>query len=164
MGRLLAELRSGRSATGLLESLCLDSGAGAEGELIARSLAVPQRDATVEQRERLQVGAAEEVLYRKVQLICRGIVLSEAENWFVPSRLTEAMNRALEETETPFGRVIRDLQPYRRTLDAHVLWNSDSGGEIPQGVLFHSAIVFSAAHVPLSEVREVYQRQILSLS
>jgi hypothetical protein len=51
-----------------------------------------------------------------VQLWCGDRLLSEADNWYVPSRLTPAMNTALETTDTPFGKAVQELKPYRRTF------------------------------------------------
>jgi hypothetical protein len=39
-----------------------------------------------------------------------------AENWFVPQRLTAAMNDRLQTKDVPFGIVIAPLNPFRRTL------------------------------------------------
>ncbi len=48
--------------------------------------------------------------------------MSKADNWFVPARLTAAMNALLDSTQTPFGAVIAPLGPIRRTLDSTVTW------------------------------------------
>jgi len=44
------------------------------------------------------------VKYRRVQPSCGDHILSEADNWYVPRRLTPEMNRLLETTDVPFGR------------------------------------------------------------
>ena len=49
-------------------------------------------------------------------------MLSEADNWYVPSRLTGEMNRVLETTAAPFGKAVMDLKPYRQTYAVDVLW------------------------------------------
>jgi hypothetical protein len=43
---------------------------------------------TAEQRQLLGVTPSEPIRYRKVRLSCGNHVLSEADNWYVPSRLT----------------------------------------------------------------------------
>ena len=55
-----------------------------------------------------------------VQLTCGAHVLSDAENWYLPARLTADMNRRLEETEAPFGRVVAPLGFHRRTLETRL--------------------------------------------
>jgi hypothetical protein len=99
--------------------------------------------------------------------------LSEAENWYVPARLTEAMNRALQTTTTPFGRVVAPLEPYRETFAIDMLWsplssqdaNPPAAGvkrlEIPAALFEHRAILYTLDHAPFAEVRETYQRDAL---
>jgi hypothetical protein len=105
-------------------------------------------------------------------------VLSEADNWYVPSRLTPEMNRMLETTDTPFGRVVESLHPYRRTFEVKLLWaplpddwaresatrpdGADRSLAIPAAVFEHRAVLYTRDHKPFSEVSEVYQRQILA--
>jgi hypothetical protein len=67
-------------------------------------------------RTLLGVGAEEPVAYRNVRLTCGGKVLSVAYNWYVPARLTPAMNEALTTTSTPFGTVAAPLNFTRQTL------------------------------------------------
>jgi len=86
-------------------------------------------------------------------------VLSDADNWYVPGRLSADMNHLLETTDTPFGTVVRPLEPYRQTLAVTMFW---TGGAPPPEALFaHRAVLFTRDHVPFSEVYEVYQRDIL---
>ena len=85
-------------------------------KIVARLIRGVDKAPTPEQRQRLQVKGRERVNYRRVQLRCGRQVLSEAENWYVPSRLTAGMNRLLETTDTPFGKAIQALQPYRQNL------------------------------------------------
>ena len=67
-------------------------------------------------RRLLQVGAAEPVRYRRVRLACGDQILSDADNWYVPARLTAEMNHTLDETDTPFGAVVKPLDFRRRTI------------------------------------------------
>ena len=61
--------------------------------------------------------------------------MSEADNWYVPARLTPEMNAFLDTTDTPFGKAVRPLQPYRKTLEAKLLWSGHTA--IPRDVLEH---------------------------
>ena len=81
------------------------------------------RRRTDEQRQLLGVNAMETIRYRRVRLICGGHVLSEADNWYVPARLTLEMNRVLDTTDTAFGRAMQSLNFRRRTLSAKLLWS-----------------------------------------
>jgi hypothetical protein len=58
-----------------------------------------------------------------VRLTCGDRVLSEADNWYVPARLTPEMNRVLDTTDTAFGRAVQPLNFRRRTLSAKLLWS-----------------------------------------
>jgi hypothetical protein len=106
-----------------------------------------------------------------VQLACGDHVLSEADNWYVPSRLTPEMNRLLETTDEPFGKVVRPLDFQRRTLSAELLWSPLPAGwelaaplpgktapplRIPHAVLRHEAVLTTAAQKPFSAVVETY--------
>jgi hypothetical protein len=51
-----------------------------------------------------------------VKLKCGKATFSVADNWYVPERLTPAMNAALDGGDTPYGRVIAPLRATRRTL------------------------------------------------
>lgn len=134
---------------------------------------------TPEQMRRLEVEKPEQVKYRKVRLFCGDKLLSEADNWYVPNRLAEEMNRQLETTETPFGKVVAPLQPSRQTLSVKLLWSPLPEGweleshprknlgkshtlDIPDALFEHQAILYSQDRKPVSEVRETYQRDILA--
>lgn len=99
--------------------------------------------------------AADQVAYRRVQLRCGEDVLSEADNWYVPARLTPAMNAALA-SETPFGVVVRPLAPSRRNLSSERSWAGQGSSEI----LRHHAVL-SARGQPIAEVIETYRRAML---
>ena len=60
----------------------------------------------------LELDPGETIHYRQVRLMRGSLPLAAAENWFVPQRLTAAMNEALIRTNVPFGRVIAPLQPF----------------------------------------------------
>ena len=71
-------------------------------------------------RRLLQVGPGEPVRYRRVRLSCGDQVLSDADNWYVPARLTAEMNSTLDGSDTPFGTVVKPLDFQRRTLGTEV--------------------------------------------
>jgi len=176
---LNGEILASTSATATLEAWCRDHKLAPEPRIVARLNRGEAPPADAEQRRHLQVDDVERVVARSVDLRCGDVLLSKARNWYVPGRLTPEMNRLLETTETPFGTVIRPLQPYRRTIAAEMLWRplppgweSRAGAAaptppaaslaMPDALFEHHAIVFGRDHAPLAEVDEVYQRGILS--
>jgi hypothetical protein len=176
---LNAELLAGRSATLVLEKWCADHHMAAEPRIVARVAPGAATPPSPEQRARLGVGPEERVAYRRVALACGTHTLSEADNWYVPARLTPEMNRALETSDAPFGKVVAPLQPSRRNFSVELLWSPLPKGweektraeimrerppgarlEAPHGVLEHCAIVVGGDGRPISEVRETYTKEI----
>jgi hypothetical protein len=139
-----------------------------------------------EQRRDLHVGESEPLRYRRVRLTCGAITLSEADNWYVPGRLSAAMNEQLETSDTPFGKVVQPLRFQRHTLSAELLWHPLPDGwemeaarpaqarpvearpaqarpaagnaalVIPAQVLQHRAVLSLPDGTPFSEVVETY--------
>ena len=142
---LSEELLASSSATQTLERRCPAQ------KIVAVLIPSAPKPVSREQLQRLGVTAADQVRYRHVELRCGAQVFSEADNWYVPARLTAEMNRLLETTDTPFGKVVRPLQPYRRTLETDFLHGS-------RDVLRHRALLFTADDQPLAEVVEVYRQ------
>jgi chorismate-pyruvate lyase len=178
---LNASLLASRSATATLEKWCADHKMSAAPKILARRVAGVEKPPSEETRRRLDVSAEEPVKYRRVQLACGDHVLSEADNWYVPGRLSDEMNRTLEATETPFGKTIAPLQPFRRTIEMKMRWsplpegwessataalpqNADGALSIPHDVFEHTAVVYARDQRPLSEVHETYTREILDFS
>lgn len=174
---LNATLLAARSATFTLEAWCGDHGLAAEPRVRALLSRDVDKPASPEQRARLQVSADEPVRYRRVRLACGDHVLSEADNWYVPGRLTPEMNRLLETTDTAFGRAVQDLHPFRQTFAVDVLWSplpkgweratldaSDTEGPlaIPDRLFEHRALLFGPDRRPFSEVTESYTREVLA--
>ena len=155
---LNARLLANPSATATLEGWCAERRLADVPRIVARRGGA-DKPAGPDIRAELQVGPAEPVRYRQVQLVCGTWVLSEADNWYVPGRLTAEMNRALDETDTPFGRVVAPLGFSRRTLSAR---NLTDGGAIPPHVLEHRAVLSTAAGVPFSLVVERYTSAVLA--
>ena len=177
---LNGEFLATRSATLTLEKWCGSHQlGGAVSTIKANLIRGENKLATAEQRERLKVGPDEMINFRHVQLVCGDRVLSEADNWYVPARLTSQMNGLLETTNTPFGKAVFDLHFYRQTFAVNVFWSPlpegwemkssivfGKGGtlEIPQALFEHRALLFNEDGVPFSEVRETYQRALLDFS
>ena len=153
-------LRASSSATATLHDWCASHGIAdptIHAELV-RGRAPP---ATPKQRRELQATATEPLGYRHVRLSCAGHVLSDAEYWYVPSRLTPAMNTLLGTTDTPFGTVVKSLGIDRRTLGTETLWRR---GKAPPPQLFrHRALVLDGQGRPIAEVVETYQREAIAL-
>ncbi|MHA6721065.1 chorismate--pyruvate lyase family protein [Sphingomonas sp. RS6] len=145
---LSRELLASPTATAVLQRRC-DAPIRA---IVDRKAARP---ASPEQRARLNVGADERIAYRSVVLSCAGTPLSVAENWYVPSRLTPAMNAALETGDVPFGAVVRGLQPHRRPIEQQLT------GTAPY-VLRHRALVLDGRDRPIAEVVENYTPELLA--
>jgi hypothetical protein len=112
-----------------------------------------------------------------VKLHCGTHVLSEADNWYVPSRLTAAMNQALDHSDIPFGRAVQALQFQRHTLAAKLLWTPLPEGwemlllpatahsdalRIPPFVLQHTAVLSLPDGTPISTLTETYTSEVLA--
>lgn len=173
---LNATILGSRSATLTLDAWCADHKLAKEPKIRARKVSGLDRPVSAEQRRRLQVDADEPVRYRHVELICGDHILSEADTWYVPSRLKPEMNKLLEETDTPFGRAVADLQPKRQTIDVAVRWKPLPDGwetrPVPPdrpgatlvmpAVLFeHRALLFRGDRTPFCEVDERYTSHVL---
>ncbi|WP_199100936.1 hypothetical protein [Dyella sp. ASV21] len=173
---LNADLLSHPSATLTLERWCGAHHLAAEAKVIAERVRGMDKPLPADAREQLAIGPDEPVRYRRVQLSCGGLVLSEADNWYVPSRLTEAMNQALDASDTPFGKVVQPLHFRRQTLAADLLWSPmpqgwETGAPLPPAtgellmphyVLQHRAVLFDQANRPFSLVVESYTSNVLA--
>jgi chorismate-pyruvate lyase len=173
---LNAELLSHDSATLTLDRWCAAHRLASPPRIVAERAASAEQAPTDEQRQLLGVSATEPVRYRRVRLICGDRVLSEAENWYVPARLTPEMNRLLDTTDIAFGRAVQTLNFRRHTLSAKLLWsplppNWEMGAplpelrgatlKIPHAVLEHRAVLSLPDGTPFSEVVETYTREVL---
>ena len=172
-----ATLLAARSATFTLDKWCADHKLGSETKIRARLVRDIDKPVTAEQRHRLQIDVTEPVKFRHVELRCGDRILSEADNWYVPSRLTAEMNRQLR--PTPFGRAVADLKPFRQTFAAEMLWKPlDDGWEqrpptadhpqqaltIPLKIFQHRALLYTSDLKPISEVDETYTSENLAFA
>jgi chorismate-pyruvate lyase len=120
--------------------------------------------------------ASEAVHYRQVRLMCGSLALAVAENWFVPHRLTEDMNEALNQTNIPFGSVIAPLHPVRRTLVANAWplvdepveappwFRGSAHGSHPEIILEHKAMILSNSGTSLAHVNEFFFANLVSFA
>lgn len=174
---LNAELLSHDSATLTLERWCADHRLAEPPRIVARRVRDAPKPVPDDLRALLKVEDAETVGYRHVQLMCGTHVFSEADNWYVPGRLTADMNQRLDTTDEPFGKVVQPLHFQRRTLSADLLWSPLPPGwemrgaqaagpadlpavRIPDAVLRHRALLVDAAQKPFSTVVETYTNQL----
>lgn len=155
---LNADLLSHDSATSTLERWCADHHLAEPPRIVARRQRDAQKSLPDELRAQLAIDADEPIAYRHVQLVCGDHVFSEADNWYVPSRLKPEMNLQLATTDEPFGKVVRPLGFRRRTLSSALLWHpSRQQRSVPRDVLRHTAVLYTSAQVPFSAVVETYQ-------
>jgi chorismate-pyruvate lyase len=173
---LNADLLSHDSATRTLERWCGAHGLADPPRILAERVRDAMKPASAEVRAALDVKPDEPLGYRRVRLKCGDHVLSEADNWYVPSRLTPEMNHVLETTDTPFGKAVAALHFRRHTLSADLLFRplpegwevgavaQDGKGAlaIPDHLLAHRAVLSTLDGVPFSEVVETYTSEVLA--
>lgn len=148
--RIVAAIVGGQSASIVLRGWCADHGLP---PLVARRARGAEKPPTPAVLAALVVRPAERVDYRRVKLACGTVVLSEADNWYVPGRLTREMNRQLNDTDAPFGLVARPLHFTRRTLRTRRAPDADH-------ILELTAVLVSATGAPFSYVIEAYRREL----
>ncbi|HEX4179148.1 MAG TPA: hypothetical protein VHY57_11950 [Rhizomicrobium sp.] len=150
--QLEAELTASPSATQLLTEKCaaLKLASPAVVKAVRENRDAPASAAV---RAVLEVSADTPLHYRRVNLTCGGHVLSQADNWYVPSRLGADMNKTLDTTETSFGTVVKPLNFHRKTLKMEAL-------DEPLHSLRVTAVLISGEGRPFSLVVENYSREI----
>jgi chorismate-pyruvate lyase len=158
------DLRIHDSATAVLQSWCDAYGPGGGVRIVAQR--APGMDKPLPEAGRAALGPAvtQGVRYRRVRLACAGRVLSEADNWYLPSRLTPPMNAALDSTDTPFGVVVRRLDFHRRNLTSRTLYDAARQDQPPPQVLENSAVLSTTEGAPFSYVVETYTGEALSMA
>lgn len=174
---LNATLLSNDSATRTLQQWCADHNMADQATIKAIRDPHVVKEPDAEIRQQLQVREGEFVAYRHVQLVCGRHVLSEADNWYVPSRLTRDIDHLLTSTEMPFGIAVKSLKFSRKTNSVNLLWSPLPTGwelkapkiletghniNIPEYVLQHKAVLSGSNRVPFSVVVENYRRDIFS--
>ena len=155
LDRLKSDLLGKRSATEVLTAWCADlklaSPAVIRAEKVAGGGALPETRV----RALLQVNANDTVRHRRVRLMCGTHLMSEADNWYLPARLTPAMNQALDTTDTSFRHGGVAARFHRRTLSAKTLNSRHTALEI-------RAILVTQAGMPFSLVVEDYSRDLVA--
>lgn len=147
VARFRADIEQASSATAVLQAHCA-----------THAMTALRVDETAKRpprtiRKRLRIHRAEPVRYRHVRLMCGAILFSDADNWYVPGRLTPAMNAALDTSDVPFGKVIAPLKARRTIIRAK------EGDRT--AFLTVTAVLTSQSGVPLSGVIERYQAAVL---
>lgn len=173
---LSIQLLSNDSATLTLEHWCADHKLAEPAKISAVRLK-DTKTAPDEVRHKLNVSASDPLGYRHVLLKCGDLVLSEADNWYVPERLTTDMNQTLDTTDTPFGRVVLPLHFQRHTVSSHLIWQSlpehwQTGDaiptaqskllDIPETLISNEAVLTKPDGTPISFVIENYKSALLS--
>lgn len=177
METLNADILTSRSATKALEHWCGVHAMAADPKIHAELLRGEDKPLDETQRRRLAITSDETVKYRHVRLTCGDRVLSDADNWYVPSRLTPEMNRLLDATDTPFGKAVAALNFTRETFAAETVWmplpedwqihppapdHPNDALDIPKILFEHRAVLYDAQHKPFSLVSERYTREVLN--
>ena len=174
---LNADLLGHDSATLTLERWCGSHGLATPPTVTAARVPDAETPADDAVRRRLGVDASEPVRHRHVRLACGGHVVSEADNYYLPARLTPEMNRALDAGDTAFGRAVGALHFRRHTLSAELLWHPmpegwergtalppavPGGLAVPSEVLRHTAVLVLPDGTPFSALVETYTAEVLA--
>lgn len=174
---LNADLLSNASATLTLDRWCAAHKLAPEGsKIVAQRVRGQDKPADAQVRELLAVGPDEQISYRRVRLACGDRILSEADNWYVPSKLTAEMNQALDTSDIAFGRAVQALHFTRTNLSAKLLWSPlpqgwETGANLPPTgsaslalppfLLEHHAVLKLPDGTPFSALIESYTSQVL---
>lgn len=152
--RFEAQLAANESATAALQSWCATRNIADPAQITVEHVETSEKTPAGAIRWMLKVDADEPLGYRHVRLVCGSTVMSVAHNWYVPGRLTPAMNTTLETTNTPFGRAVAELNFTRQRLESI----KGPGATCPSNaVLTHRAILRREEDAqPISMVIECY--------
>ena len=174
--RLQNQLQRRDSATETLRLWCADHHWADPADIRALRDAKTQKPPSPAVRSLLGAGPKTPIRYRRVKLMCGERVLSEADNWYLPGKLTAEMNRLLDQTDTPFGVAVRALGFKRLAVDSRILLHPFDEPPIaastrpdappqslvlPYGVIENSAVLLAADGAPFSVVVETYTRATL---
>jgi chorismate-pyruvate lyase len=167
------------SATLVLDDWCATHHMAANPKIVAERVHDGDHGVPDAIRTLLKVGPTEVVGYRHVRLRCGAHVLSDADNWYVPGRLTAAINRQLDTTDIPFGRAAKPLQFRRFTLASKHVWSPlpadwatlpvsqwpvQAALELPVTVLENHAVLLLPNGDPISAVIERYSGEVLAFA
>ncbi|MFC0283182.1 hypothetical protein ACFFJB_06105 [Camelimonas abortus] len=164
---LAQRLATADAATRVLMELAAERGWGAP--VRARRLDAPAGPPPDAALEALRPGPRERLAARAVVLVCGRRELSRAENWYVPERLPEAVNRGLDAGDAPFGLLLLPYRPARRLLRLERLWRPGQPEEAA-AELFRITAVMAARFgaggagpaTPVAFVSETYLAGLLA--
>lgn len=146
------------SATAALGQWCAARGLAADPAIRAALIRDADAVAPAGLSAELALPAGTAPGYRHVRLGCGGLTLSEAHNWYARERLSPEMNRTLDTSDTPFGKVAAPLHFTRQRLGEE----RGTAFGCPQGtVLSHRARLDLPNGLPLALVVECYTRENL---
>ena len=152
-------LETNHSATEALTQWCKVRGLANPPQILAQAVKSEMVAPDAAIRAMLAIDSSEPVRYRQVHLRCGETVLSIADNWYVPARLTPEMNHLLETSDSPFGRVVAPLG-YTREQLASVHGRAPG---CPEGtVLSIRAVLKLPDGRPISAVAECYTQANLA--
>ncbi|WP_442680928.1 hypothetical protein ACSBM8_07030 [Sphingomonas sp. ASY06-1R] len=167
------------SATLVLDDWCAAHHMAVDPKIVAERVHDGDRGVPDAVRTLLKVGPAEVVGYRHVRLRCGAHILSDADNWYVPARLTAAINRQLDTTDIPFGRAAKPLQFRRFTIASKHVWSPlpadwaalavsqwpiQAALDVPNIVLENHAVLLLPNGDPISAVVERYSGEVLAFA
>jgi len=151
--RLGQQLMAAPSATEFLTGKCASLKLASPAVIHAVRDKDTNKNAGAGVRKLLDVGPGTRLGYRRVKLTCGSHVLSEADNWYVPGRLTPDMNQALDTSDVPFGAVVKPLNFHRKTIKMEAV--TDPGRDLRV-----TALLVSGTGKPFSVVIENYSREL----
>ncbi|HEX7757967.1 MAG TPA: hypothetical protein VF459_00580 [Caulobacteraceae bacterium] len=173
--RLQTQLLSRDSASETLSLWCAEHHWADPAQIRAVRDTATVKPPSPQVRDLLGAGARTPIRYRRVKLMCGERVLSEADNWYLPGKLTAEMNRLLDQTDTPFGVAVKALNFKRQGLDSRILLHpfeetGESGPSaaapppgaeapplsLPHAVIQNSAVLTAADGTAFSVVVETY--------
>ncbi|MFM6950447.1 MAG: hypothetical protein ACKOW1_05435 [Novosphingobium sp.] len=146
-------LASHDSATAALEQWCEQQGLANPARVVAQQVPGQLMAAPADLRRLLGVSPQAALGSRHVRLSCGDRLLSQAQNWYVPARLTPEMNAQLAQTTTPFGKVVAPLGFKRELVESR----RGAGRDCPAGtVLVQRAILRLPDGSAVAHVLECY--------
>lgn len=163
-----ARLVESDSATQMLDEWCNSGEVNAYAQVRIKRVIVAPEPPTLEICSALKLRDVRMCCYRRVQLMRGDVILSEAENWYIPSELSLEMNVQLQQSDVPFGKIVRPLGFTRRTLNVEFLWRPAirpgeliESPDVADSVLRHRALLLKPDSRPFSFVVETYTRHVL---
>lgn len=175
---LNVELLTGDSEKQTLEHWCVSHRLVSNPQIAIERVLDAEELPTEAQRKMLATAEKEPVRHRKVRVRCGSSVLLEADDWYLPSRVSPQVNALLEGTELPLQRAVQIAHFKRRTLSATLLWpqlpelgelgsakgvtESQAIGPLPARVLTHHVLLMLPDGRPFGEIQANYMGNVLA--